>query len=151
MVTDTKAKADAHFFSLRTPLLADGRSDTTLAQTDLLRLRLKVYASGGENVMHFHPHEDHSFVVLAGEATFHIGTDDAVTVLTTYNGVMIPRGVSYWFQSSATENLVMLRAGAAEKWPDDGRLGPDGKPLPGYSAANKHVEGVPLPGQFFGA
>jgi mannose-6-phosphate isomerase-like protein (cupin superfamily) len=151
MVTDTEAKTGAHFFSLRTPLLADGRSDTTVAQTDLLRLRLKVYASGGENVMHFHPHEDHSFVVLAGEATFHIGTDDAVTVLTTYNGVMIPRGVSYWFQSSATENLVMLRAGAAEKWPDDGRLGPDGKPLPGYSAANKHVEGVPLPGQFFGA
>jgi mannose-6-phosphate isomerase-like protein (cupin superfamily) len=150
MVTDTEAKADAHFFSLRTPLLADGRSDTTVAQTDLLRLRLKVYASGGENVMHFHPHEDHSFVVLQGEATFHIGTDDAVTVLTAYNGVMIPRGVSYWFQSSATENLVMLRAGAAEKWPDDGRLGPDGKPLPGYSAANKHVEGVPLPGQFFG-
>jgi mannose-6-phosphate isomerase-like protein (cupin superfamily) len=151
MVTDTEAKVDAQFFSLRTPLLADGRSDTTVAQTDLLRLRLKVYASGGENVMHFHPHEDHSFVVLQGEATFHIGTDDAVTVLTTYNGVMIPRGVSYWFQSSAPENLVMLRAGAAEKWPDDGRLGPDGKPLPGYSAANKHVEGVPLPGQFFGA
>jgi mannose-6-phosphate isomerase-like protein (cupin superfamily) len=151
MVTDTEAKVDTQFFSLRTPLLADGRSDTTVAQTDLLRLRLKVYASGGENVMHFHPHEDHSFVVLQGEATFHIGTDDAVTVLTTYNGVMIPRGVSYWFQSSAPENLVMLRAGAAEKWPDDGRLGPDGKPLPGYSAANKHVEGVPLPGQFFGA
>jgi mannose-6-phosphate isomerase-like protein (cupin superfamily) len=151
MVTDTGTKTDAHFFSLRTPLLADGRSDTTLAQTDLLRLRLKVYASGGENVMHFHPHEDHSFVVLQGEATFHVGTDDAATVLTAYHGVMIPRGVSYWFQSSATENLVMLRTGAAEKWPDDGRLGPDGKALPGHSAANKHVEGVPLLGQFFGA
>jgi mannose-6-phosphate isomerase-like protein (cupin superfamily) len=110
-----------------------------------------VYASGGENVLHFHPYEDHSFVVLAGEATFHIGEDDAVKVVSPYEGVMIPRGVSYWFQSSAAENLVMLRAGAAEQWPNDSRLGPDGRPLPGHSNENKHTEGVPIPGRFFGA
>ncbi len=151
MTTGTDIKCEAQFFSLHTPLLADGRSDATVAQTDLLRLRLKVYASGGENVLHFHPYEDHSFVVLQGEATFHIGMEDATRVLKTYEGVMIPRGVSYWFQSSAPENLVMLRAGAAEKWPDDGRLGPDGHPLAGHSPENKHSEGVSIPGQFFGA
>ena len=42
-------------------------------------------------------------------------------------------------------------ARAAEKWPDDGRLGPDGHPIPGHSAENNHVEGIPIPGKFFGS
>lgn len=151
MTTETQAKPEAQFFALEAPLLAEGRSDTTVAKTDLLKLRLKVYASGGENVLHVHPYEDHSFVILQGEATFHIGTEDEIKVLTKYQGVMLPRGVPYWFQSSAPENLVMLRAGAAEKWPQDGRLGPDGHPIPGDSLENKHGESIPLPGQFFRA
>jgi mannose-6-phosphate isomerase-like protein (cupin superfamily) len=151
MATQTQAKPEAQFFALMAPLLAEGRSDTTVAKTDLLRLRLKVYASGGENVLHVHPNEDHAFVILQGEATFHIGAEDAVSVLTKYQGIMLPRGVAYWFQSSAPENLVMLRAGAAETWPQNGRLGPDGHAIPGDSLENGHVEGIPLPGQFFGA
>jgi quercetin dioxygenase-like cupin family protein len=91
MTTETSVKAEAQFFSLFTPLLAEGRSDTTVAKTDLLRMRLKVYASGGENVLHFHPYEDHSFVVLQGEATFHIGEEDMTKMLGEYEGVMIPR------------------------------------------------------------
>jgi mannose-6-phosphate isomerase-like protein (cupin superfamily) len=151
MSTEARVKPEAQFFTLGAPLLAQGRSDTTVAKTDLLRLRLKVYASGGENVLHFHPYEDHTFIVLQGEATFHIGEVDDVRVVTKYEGVMLPHGVSYWFQSSAPENLVMLRAGAAEKGPEDSRLGPDGHPLPGHSAENKHVEGIPIPGKFFSA
>lgn len=151
MTTKTDVKPEAQFFSLGAQLLAQGRSDTTVAQTDLLKLRLKVYASGGENVLHRHPYEDHAFIVLQGEATFHIGVEDEVRVVTKYQGVMLPRGVSYWFQSSASENLVMLRAGAAEKWPQDGRLAPDGHPIPGGSAENKTVERIPIPGKFFSA
>src|ERR1700722_755571 len=118
---DPAAAPDAEYFSLTGQLLAQGRLDTQLAKTDLLRLRLKVYASGGENAMHMHPYEDHSFIVLQGQATFHINTDDNVKVLNKNEGVMLPRRVGYWFQSSAPENLVMLRVGAAEKWPEDGR------------------------------
>jgi mannose-6-phosphate isomerase-like protein (cupin superfamily) len=144
------AAPDAEFFSLTAQLLAQGRVDTNLAKTDLLRLRLKVYASGGENAMHVHPYEDHSFIILQGQATFHINTDENIKVLNQYEGVMLPRGVGYWFQSSAPENLVMIRVGAAEKWPEDGRLGPDGRPLPGNSLENKQVEVIPLEGKFFG-
>ena len=50
MTTETQAKPEAQFFSLEAPLLAQGRSDTTVAKTDLLRLRLKVYASGGVSI-----------------------------------------------------------------------------------------------------
>ena len=95
-----------------------------------MKITVKVYASGGENALHKHLNEDHSFIVLQGEATFHIGEEDTVKVLTKYEGVMLPRDVLYWFQSSAPENLVMLRVGAAEKWgPTDARF-PTGRRSP---------------------
>jgi len=61
----------AEFFSLKTPYLSEGRSNTLLARTDFLRLTVKVYAEGGENALHTHSKEDHAFIVLEGEATFH--------------------------------------------------------------------------------
>jgi nitrite reductase/ring-hydroxylating ferredoxin subunit len=60
-------------------------------------------------------------------------------------------GVRYWFRSSAPENLVMLRSGAAEQWPADDRAFPYGRPFAGHSIENKQVELIPLPGQFFKA
>jgi mannose-6-phosphate isomerase-like protein (cupin superfamily) len=146
-----KASAQAQFFNLDSPLLAQGRFDNKVARTDLLTMIVKVYASGGENALHMHPYEDHSFIVLQGEATFHIGVEDNVRVLTKYEGVMLPRGVTYWFLSSAPENLVMLRVGAAEKWPEDGRAFPDGTPFPGNSKENKRAEMIEIPGKFFTA
>jgi mannose-6-phosphate isomerase-like protein (cupin superfamily) len=149
--TDVKTTPEAQFFNLDSPLLAQGRFDNHVSRTDLLRHTVKVYASGGENALHMHKYEDHSFIVLQGEATFHIGTEDTVRVLTKYEGVMIPREVCYWFVSSAPENLVMLRSGAAEQWPSDGRAFPDGRPFHGKSVENKQVEMIPLPGEFFTA
>jgi mannose-6-phosphate isomerase-like protein (cupin superfamily) len=149
--TEVKTVPEAKFFNLDSPLLAQGRFDNKVARTDLLTMIVKVYAAGGENALHMHPYEDHSFVILQGEATFHIGVGDNVKVLTKYEGVMLPRGVSYWFVSSASENLVMLRVGAAEKWPEDGRAFPDGRPFAGNSIENKQVEMIPIPGKFFTA
>ncbi|WP_205127620.1 MULTISPECIES: hypothetical protein [Okeania] len=45
-------------FQLKTQLLSKGRSDYTLAKTDLMSVRIKCYAQGGENVLHSHPGED---------------------------------------------------------------------------------------------
>ena len=140
------AAPDAEFFTLTGQLLAQGREDTQLSATDLLKLRLKVYAAGGENAMHMHPFEDHAFIVLQGQATFHINTDDNVKVVNKNEGVMLPRRCGYWFQSSAPENLVMIRVGAAEQWPEDGRLTPEGRPMPGDSLENKEVEVIRSPG-----
>ena len=158
-------KPDAALFNLRAPLLSQGREDTTLAETDLLKLRLKVYAAGGENAMHFHQWEDHSFIVLQGQATFRIGSDDNIKVVNKFEGVMLPRQVPYWFLSSGGENLVMIRAGASTKYPSRaekqarearGMVGagdrcfPDGTPFPGNARENKEIERIEIPGKFFG-
>ncbi len=110
---------------------------------------MKVYFEGGENATHTHLAEDHLFFVLSGQATFHLGRDgEEVKVANRYEGVLLPRGAYYRFQSSGEENLVMLRVGATSG-DDRGRVGANGLPLPGHSAENHHVEGVPVPGQYF--
>lgn len=144
---ETGSHPKAQFFSLKTPLLSAGQTNTPVAGTDLLKVRVKVYAEGGENELHAHFDEDHSFVVLQGQATFH---DDAgkTRVVNKYEGILLPKGAYYYFESSGNENLVLLRMGAGRKPGDEFRLGNQGRPL--TAAENKRIAGVPILGEFFG-
>ena len=145
-----ETKQAAHVFDLRTPYLEQGRTTDVRARTDLMTVTMKVYAEGGENAMHNHPHEDHSFIVLEGEATFHIETDENTKVVTRYEGVMLPKNVNYWFQSTGRQNLVMIRVGASYPGEKRGRLTPEGHDIPGDSIENKTVERIERQGKRFG-
>lgn len=142
-----QAAPKAQVFSLKTPLLSDGRTNTPLAGTDLLKLRVKVYAEGGENGLHTHKDEDHAFVILQGQATFH-DEEENVTVVNKYEGIMLPRGAFYYFQSTGDENLVLLRVGAGREAEGQFRVGTNGVPL--TREENKHIDGTVIPGRFFG-
>ncbi len=144
---DTEDHPKAQIFSLKTPLLSAGQTNTPVAGTDLLKVRVKVYAEGGENALHAHFDEDHSFVVLQGQATFH---DDAgnTNMVKKYEGILLPKGAYYYFQSTGNENLVLLRMGAGRKSGDEFRLGTEGRPL--TVEEKKRIVGVPIAGEFFG-
>jgi mannose-6-phosphate isomerase-like protein (cupin superfamily) len=117
-----------------------------------MSVAIKVYSEGGENALHTHLHEDHAFIVLEGEATFYDRPGNE-TVVRKHQGISLPRGAFYWFKSTGDTNLVLLRLGASDQnWHGDGdpRIDPEGRPLPSHSEANKHIEGVPIPGKFFG-
>jgi mannose-6-phosphate isomerase-like protein (cupin superfamily) len=149
--TDLAAIREPTAFRLSAQLLDQGRTDTVLAATDNLTLRLKVYASGGENELHAHPHEDHSFIVLQGSAVFH-DADGEFVRLGPNEGVMLPRGALYRFAAAGEEPLVMIRIGS----PNQGRKGygdrlaRDGRSMPGDSAENKTVPVKPKAGARFG-
>lgn len=166
------AAAPTPFTLQGTQLLSSGQSMALLARTPRLWAHIKVYADGGENGLHAHADEDHLFVVLAGEATFRHG-DGTTRVAGQYDGLMIPRGVAYAFQSTGSSNLVILRVGCdatdavvaaaadqegdeallAETYPTalTARVGPTGRPFPATDRANRSGahEGVPVPGAFF--
>ena len=149
----TRSIPKAQVFDIKVPLLSAGRSDRPLARTEVVQLRAKVYAHGGENALHTHTRQDHSFFILSGQATFH-DEDDNETVLGPYEGILLPAGAYYWFQSTGDENLVLLRFAAKissedEKLGDD-RVFPDGTPFPGRHPDNKHIDGVEIPGARFG-
>ena len=143
------AAPKAQIFSLKTPLLSSGRTNLFVAETDLMRLSVKVYAEGGENGLHTHQKEDHGFVILQGQATFYDdkGTE---TVVNKYEGIFLPRGTFYYFHATGDENLVMFRVGASrEGGRGDFRVGPDGQPLTLEENKSPPITTV-IPGQFFG-
>ncbi len=96
------------------PLLAQGTSYDPLATAENLWAAVKVYASGGENALHAHGGEDHAFIVLQGKATFTFA-DGSTQVVSTHEGVMIPKNVQYKFEADEVENLVLLRVGGGER------------------------------------
>lgn len=151
MTQTAKTAPPATTFELRSALLEQGRTMDLLGATEHLAAHIKVYAEGGENTIHAHSQEEHLFVILAGEATFHLGHEDTVKVLRKHQGVIIPANSYYWFVSSGNENLVLLRVGAkAQGWNSfDDRVDVNGQPFPGDSAANKEKPIIVRPGAFF--
>ena len=127
-------------FGMRTPLPASGRGDMPLAATSRMSVILKTYAEGGENGLHCHPFEDHSFVVLQVEVVFH-GEHGEIARLRRHQGVLLPRGAYYRFQAEPGDALVMIRFGAAVG--DDAeqydRTDVKGETAEGWDAQNKTV------------
>ncbi len=139
-------------FNMNAPMLKQGRTDTVLAATEDLSVRLKVYASGGENELHAHPSEDHVFVILQGSARFY-GPDRETQDIAANQGFMMPKGLLYRFHAtSENECLVMLRVGTPNFQKQDkvDRTGRDGKPLVGDTKENKTVPVVFRDGFYFG-
>lgn len=139
-------------FSMKAQMLDQGRTDTVLAATEDLSVRLKVYASGGENELHAHPDEDHVFVILQGSARFY-GPDGETQDVAANQGFMMPKGMLYRFHAtSEDECLVMLRVGTPnfQGQAKDDRIGRDGKPLVGDSTENRTMPVLFKEGVFFG-
>lgn len=154
MTTTTRPKAQV--FNTRFPLLSGGRDNTRVARTGQMIVTGKVYAEGGENALHTHTREDHMFFILDGQATFH-DEEGAETVLGRHEGVLLPAGAYYWFQSTGSSNLVMLRIGCRAEPPEElvvaagegTRIGIDGHALPGSDPRNKKTPPV-FTGKVFG-
>jgi len=137
------------FFKMRAQMLEKGRTNTPLARTDNMWAILKVYASGGENGLHTHPNEDHTFIVLQGSARYY-DADGGHTDVGKHEGIMLPAGAYYWFEATSKEPLVLVRIGCRVGAQDaSGRLNMRGEPMPGDSTENKRVPVAVRDGEFF--
>jgi mannose-6-phosphate isomerase-like protein (cupin superfamily) len=147
---DAAMEPMASFFRLRAQMLEQGRSDTTVAKTSNMVVRLKVYASGGENGLHTHTNEDHTFVILQGSARFY-DKDGKGTDVAKNGGIMLPAGAYYWFEATSKEPLVLLRIGCktGEVGAAGRRLNIKGTEMPGNSLENKRVEMIVKEGVWF--
>lgn len=152
MKEQTEERPKAYKFSLKTPYMQQGRVTQLVAETANMWIHTKVNAEGGENAIHCHLDEDHSFVVLEGEMSIFDEKGNEMH-LEKYQGVMIPKGAFYRYLNTGDGNLVVLRIGsginAKPQGGEDMRIRPDGKPLPAYSAENKTLEPIEVPDKFF--
>jgi len=129
-------------FSLRTPYMKQGRITQLVAETENMWIHTKINYEGGENEIHCHLDEDHSFIVLEGQMSVFDESGNEIKV-EKHQGVMIPKGAYYRYLNTGSENLVVIRVGAGIKGKAQGgtemRIRPDGKPLLANSAENKTV------------
>ena len=149
---DTDEKPRAYTFSLKTPYMKQGRVTQLVAETANMWIHTKINAEGGENEIHAHLDEDHSFIVLEGEMSVFDEKGNEMK-LKQYQGVMIPKGAYYRYLNTGSGNLVVIRVGAAAKGQPQGgdemRVRPDGRPLPAGSVENKTLPPIEMPGKFF--
>ena len=126
-MTATQTSPKVTTYNMKVPLLTSGRTNQVLASTDTVEVRAKVYAEGGENGLHCHTDEDHTFFILDGEATFY-DPDDRPTVVGRYEGLMIPAGAFFHDPAVVAESLRLWPPTSARVWgraprPGSGRAG----------------------------
>src|SRR5258706_3308693 len=133
---------------LKTQLVKKGRSRILLSETGNSTFRIHCYATGtGENALHAHLNEDHTFVVLQGAATF-TGIDEKPFTLGKNHAIVLPKGCFYQFANYGAEPLVMIRFGAhAAKY--DHRINPDGDQI-GGPASERYREPDVIENAVFG-
>jgi mannose-6-phosphate isomerase-like protein (cupin superfamily) len=138
-------------FRLRAELLKGGRSNQVVAETETMKVNLKVYSSGGENGLHNHTDEDHFHLVLQGSARFY-GPRGEELDCGPYEGIMLPAGSFYRFNATSAEPLILLRVGASNGVEDEhGRYTLYGDPIPSDSKENGRGGAILGTGEFWGA
>ena len=142
----------ASHFKLKIELLRKGSKTRMLARTDNLWMQIRCYSPyEGENALHTHHYQDHSFVVLQGKARFS-GPLGESWELGRNDGIMLPAGAYYCFENSADEPLVVMRIASITREEGDvnKRLGIHGEQIEPHSPENKRPEEtVVLEGRFY--
>lgn len=132
------------FFKLKIQLLDEGSFRLMLADTGNLQIKIRCYAAGGgENAMHAHHGQDHSFIVLMGKARF-FGPRGEERELVRNEGVMLPSGCYYCFENAGDEPLVVLRIESITKDGGDPhvRIGMHGQQIDPHAPENNREKPV---------
>jgi mannose-6-phosphate isomerase-like protein (cupin superfamily) len=131
-------------FRLRAQLVDEGSKSWLLGETENMQIKIRVYSpNGGENTMHAHHNQDHSFVILQGTARFY-GAQGDTWDLGRNEGLMLPDGAYYCFKNSGEEPLVVLRIAAnmPHKGDPQKRLGIQGNQIDPHTPENKRPEKI---------
>jgi mannose-6-phosphate isomerase-like protein (cupin superfamily) len=139
-------------FRLRIQLLDQGSRSEMLSNTGNMQIKIRCYAAGGgENAMHAHNNQDHSFIVLQGQARFY-GPQGEVHDLVRNQGIMLRSGCYYCFENSGTEPLVVLRIESitAEGGDPTVRRGMHGQQIDPHAPENNREKTIKIrPGAFY--
>jgi mannose-6-phosphate isomerase-like protein (cupin superfamily) len=107
---------DAKVISYERPTLKDGQPKAVklLARSDRAFFAVQVVSEGGENNLHSHEHVDGFWFVLGGRARFYTTGDELLAECGPLEGVLVPRGFPYWFESCGEDNLEILQFEASD-------------------------------------
>ena len=95
------------------PEIEHGKKVTWIAQTNRLIATIQTIRDGGETNLHAHKSLDGIWWVLSGQARFYSDETTVFAELGPGEGVLIPKGVKYWFESAGEEPLQLFQVECA--------------------------------------
>ncbi|MFM2129138.1 MAG: hypothetical protein RL477_684 [Pseudomonadota bacterium] len=101
-------------FSYRKPeALSGDKMILELAKSRLIRGRVQIVRKGGENNLHTHDGMDGFWLVLKGRVRFYGPGDEVIGEFGQHEGILLPAGEPYWFESAESgEDLELLQMAA---------------------------------------
>jgi mannose-6-phosphate isomerase-like protein (cupin superfamily) len=113
---------EAKIFKYQTPEFDGVKKSMIVCNSDLMKVMVQVVKNGGENNLHSHTGDDAFWYVMNGTVKFYGEGDKLVGEFKKGEGILIPRGFQYWFESSASEPLEILRVTAKDQSVENKRL-----------------------------
>lgn len=92
-----------------------GKGIVSLCQTDIIRGAVQVVREGGDNNLHSHTGMDGFWMVLSGRVRFYGPGDEVLGEFGRHEGIVMPRGAQYWFESCGDEELELLQVVAFDR------------------------------------
>jgi mannose-6-phosphate isomerase-like protein (cupin superfamily) len=104
------AEAAIQTFSFKAPEVYERRKAIVrLTSNERGQAAVHCLGQGGENNLHYHAGVDITWMVLKGRARFY-GPEDVVRgEFGPHEGILIPAGARYWFESCGTDDLELLQ------------------------------------------
>ena len=113
---------DAVEFRHKTPEFEGVKKTWQVCNSDLMKVQVQVVKSGGENNLHTHTGEDAFWYVINGAVRFYGEGDKEIGVYQKGEGLLVPRGFKYWFESASSDPLEILRVTAKDQSVDNKRV-----------------------------
>jgi mannose-6-phosphate isomerase-like protein (cupin superfamily) len=106
---------EAKEFRYQTPEFQGVKKTLTVCSSDLMKVQVQVVKDGGENNLHTHTGDDAFWYVITGAVKFYGEGDKLIGEYQKGEGILIPRGFRYWFESASKEPLEILRVTAKDQ------------------------------------
>ena len=109
-------------FRHKTPEFEGVKKTWQVCNSDLMKVQVQVVKSGGENNLHTHTGEDAFWYVVSGAVKFYGEGDKVIGEYQKGEGILVPRGFKYWFESASSDTLEILRVTAKDQNVDNKRV-----------------------------
>jgi mannose-6-phosphate isomerase-like protein (cupin superfamily) len=113
---------EAKEFRYRMPEFEGVKKTLQVCNSDLMKVQVQIVKDGGENNLHTHTGEDAFWFVMSGAVKFYGEGDKLIGEYQKGEGILVPRGFKYWFESAASEPLEILRVTAKDQNIDNKRV-----------------------------
>jgi mannose-6-phosphate isomerase-like protein (cupin superfamily) len=113
---------ETKIFKYQTPQFDGVKKTLQVCNSDLMKVQVQVVKDGGENNLHSHTGDDAFWYVISGAVKFYGEGDEVIGEFNKGEGILIPRGFKYWFESSSSEPREILRVTAKDQKVENQRV-----------------------------